>query len=203
MNYLKFKPRDMTNFIKPLFLLIAFNLLITSSLIAQESKADSTSERDPKKYYLQLNSAIKDSKGPDKADETLVVKGAVIKVLNNNNYLVASYFTDKKGKVSFQLPLDKKFKIVIQKKGYVSKIVEVNSVVPKDVNNAFIFGADVALFEEVKNLNTDVLLKPVAIIMYDKLSGEFNYDQVYTHKVNGELKKMYKEYYSLKKGPKN
>lgn len=189
----------MTNLIKPLFLILAISLLKTSSLIAQESNADTTLERDPKKYYLQLNSLIKDSKGPDKADEKMVVKGAVIKVLNSNNYLVASYFTDKKGKASFQLPLDKKFKIIIQKKGYVSKIVEVNSAVPRDVNNAFIFGADIALFAEVKNLNTDVLLKAVARIQYDKMSKEFNYDQAYTHKVNGELKKMYKEYYALKK----
>jgi hypothetical protein len=189
----------MTNIIKPLFLLLAISLLKTSSLIAQDAKADSTLERDPKKYYLQINSLIKDSKGPDKADEKVVVKGAVIKVINSNNYLVASYFTDKKGKASFQLPLDKKFKVIIQKKGYVSKIVEINSEVPKDVNNAFIFGADVALFAEVKNLNTDVLLKPVARIKYDKMSKEFNYDIAYTHKVNGELKKMYKEYYTLKK----
>jgi hypothetical protein len=189
----------MTNFIKPLFLFIALSLLKTSSLIAQDTKADSSFARDPKKYYLQINSLIKDSKGPDKADEKVVVKGAVIKVINSNNYLVASYFTDKKGKVSFQLPLDKKFKIIIQKKGYVSKIVEVNSEVPKDVNNAFIFGVDIALFAEVKNLNTDVLLKPVAKIKYDKMSKEFNYDIAYTHKVNGELKKMYKEYYTLKK----
>lgn len=191
----------MTNFIKPLFLLIAISLLKTSSLIAQETKADTSTVqgRDPKKYYLQINSLIKDSKGPDKADEKAVVKGAVIKIINGNNYLVGSYFTDKKGKVSFQLPLDKKFKVIIQKKGYVSKIVEINTDVPKDVNNAFIFGVDVALFEEVKNLNTDVLLKPVAKIKYDKMSKEFNYDQVYTHKVNGELKKMYKEYYTLKK----
>ena len=189
----------MTKIIKPLFLLIAISLLKTSSLIAQEAKADSTLARDPKKYYLQINSLIKDSKGPDKADEKVVVKGAVIKIINNNNYLVASYFTDKKGKASFQLPLDKKFKIIIQKKGYVSKIVEVNSEVPKEVNNAFIFGVDVALFAEVKNLNTDVLLKPVAKVRFDKMSKEFNYDVAYTHKVNGELKKMYKEYYSIKK----
>jgi hypothetical protein len=190
----------MTKFIKPLFLLIAISLLKTSSLIAQNApSADSSQARDPKKYYLQINSLIKDSKGPDKADEKVVVKGAVIKVINSNNYLIGSYFTDKKGKSSFQLPLDKKFKIIIQKKGYVSKIVEVNTEVPKDVNNAFIFGVDVALFAEVKNLNTDVLLKPVAKIKYDKMSKEFNYDVAYTHKVNGELKKMYKEYYTLKK----
>jgi hypothetical protein len=189
----------MTKFIKPLFLLLAISLLKTSSLIAQEAKTDSTLERDPKKYYLQINSLIKDSKGPDKADEKVVVKGAVIKIISSSNYLVASYFTDKKGKASFKLPLDKKFKIIIQKKGYVSKIVEIDAEVPKDLNNAFIFGVDVALFAEVKNLNTDVLLKPVAKIRYDKMSKEFNYDVAYTHKVNGELKKMYKEYYSLKK----
>jgi hypothetical protein len=189
----------MTKIIKPLFLLIAISLLKTSSLIAQEAKTDSSLSRDPKKYYLQINSLVKESKGPDKSDEKVVVKGAVIKVISNSNYLVASYFTDKKGKASFQLPLNKKFKIIIQKKGYVSKIVEVNAEVPNDVNNTFIFGVDISLFAEVQNLNTDVLLKPVAKIRYDKMNQDFNYDAAYTHKVNGELKSMYKEYYGLKK----
>jgi hypothetical protein len=77
--------------------------------------------------------------------------------------------------------------------------VEVNTNVPKEINNAYIFGVDVALFAEVPNLNTDVLLQPVAKIKYDKMAKDFNYDAAYTHKVNGELKKMYKEYYTLKK----
>lgn len=191
----------MTKLTRSLFFLFAFSIAHFGNVFAQEG-ADSTQTRDPKKYYLQINSVIKDSKGPDKADEKLVVKGAIIKVINSNNYLIASYFTDKKGKVSFQLPLDKKYKLIIQKKGYVTKIVEVNATVPKDVNNAYIFGVDVALFAEVKNLNTDILLKPVAKVQYDKMSKEFNYDVAYTHKINGELKKMYKEYYTLKKEAK-
>ncbi len=179
--------------------IIAIGFSNLGNLFAQETHSDTTETRDPKKYYLKINGVIKDSKGPDKADEKVVVKGAIIKIINSNNYLVASYFTDKKGKLSFQLPLDKKFKVIIQKKGYVSKIVEINTMLPKDVNNAFVFTVDVALFAEVKNLNTDVLLKPIARIQYDKMSKDFNYDIAYTHKINGELKKMYKEYYTLKK----
>jgi hypothetical protein len=178
--------------------LIIMLMIVNTSLLKAQG-ADTNLLRDPKKYYLQINSLIKDSKGPDKADEKLIVKGAIIKVINSNNYLIGSYFTDKKGKATFQLPLDKKFKIIFQKKGYVSKIVEVNTNVPKEINNAYIFGVDVALFAEVPNLNTDVLLQPVAKIKYDKMAKDFNYDAAYTHKVNGELKKMYKEYYTLKK----
>jgi hypothetical protein len=189
----------MINYTKKSLLLLALLVIKTSILSAQ---ADTSLLRDPKKYYLQINSLIKDSKGPDKADEKLIVKGAIIKIINSNNYLVGSYFTDKKGKATFQLPLDKKFKIIFQKKGYVSKIVEVNTQIPKEVNNAYIFGVDVALFAEVPNLNTDVLLQPVAKIKFDKMAKDFNYDAAYTHKVNGELKKMYKEYYTLKKNNK-
>lgn len=172
-------------------------LFIMSAVIAKSS--DTTQTRDPEKSYLQINAIIRDSKGPDKADEKEVVSGAIIKVLNSNNYLVASYFADKKGKISFRLPFDKKFRVIIQKKDYVAKIVEIDTNVPVDDNNAYIFGVDVALFAIVPNLNTDVLLKPVARIQYDKMGKEFNYDVSYTHKINGELKKMYKEYYSLLK----
>jgi hypothetical protein len=45
-------------------------------------------------------------------------------------------------------------------------------------------------------------LQPVAKIKFDKMAKDFNYDAAYTHKVNGELKKMYKEYYTLKKNNK-
>jgi hypothetical protein len=154
--------------------------------------------RDPKKYYLKINAIIRDSKGPDKADEK-TIKGVIIKVLNENDYLVASYFTDKKGKTNFSLPLDKKFKVLITKKGYVTKIVEINTAVPKEVNAAFIFPVDVAIFAEVKNLNTAVLNKPIAKVQFNNMQKEFVYDITYTHKINGELKKMYKEFYQLKK----
>ncbi len=161
------------------------------------SSTDSVT-RDPKKYYLKINAIIRDSKGPDKADEK-TIKGVIIKVLNENDYLVASYFTDKKGKTNFSLPLDKKFKVLITKKGYVTKIVEINTAVPKEVNAAFIFPVDVAIFAEVKNLNTAVLNKPIAKVQFNNMQKEFVYDITYTHKINGELKKMYKEFYQLKK----
>lgn len=189
----------MINLLKPLFFSILFYVASLGNTYALTPDNDSSLVRDPKKFYLEINSKVRDSKGPDKADEKLVVKGAVIKVINSNNYLIASYFTDKKGNASFKLPLDNKYKLIIQKKGYVSKIVEVNTSLPKEINNAFIFGVDIALFAEVKDLNTEVLQKPIAKIHFDKMSKQFNYDVAYTHKVNGDLKKMYKEYYDLKK----
>jgi hypothetical protein len=163
-----------------------------------EEQAD-TAARDAKKYYLQINALIRDSKGPDKADEKKTIKGVIIKVLNENNYLIASHFTDKKGKVSFKLSLDKKYTLLIGKKGYVQKIVEIDAFVPKELNLAFIFPVDVALFAEVPKLNTSALNKPIAKVKFNSMQREFVYDIIYTNKVNGELKKMYKEYYALKR----
>ncbi len=179
--------------------LLTFIYGINSYSFASVSDSTSVGGRDPKKFYLQIDAKINDSKGPEKADEKEVIKGAVIKVMNDNNYLVASYFSDKKGKVTFQLPLDKKYKVIICKKGYVTKIVDIDSTVPKEINNAYVFKADVAIFAEVPKLNTDVLLKPISRIRFDKMKQDFDYDQAYTHKINTELKKMYKEYYTLKK----
>jgi hypothetical protein len=199
------KRMNSTLFLKKftLFSVVLLALLFSSqkSMAALELNIASSTDsvtRDPKKYYLKINAIIRDSKGPDKADEK-TIKGVIIKVLNENDYLVASYFTDKKGKTNFSLPLDKKFKVLITKKGYVTKIVEINTAVPKEVNAAFIFPVDVAIFAEVKNLNTGVLNKPIAKVQFNNMQKEFVYDITYTHKINGELKKMYKEFYQLKK----
>jgi hypothetical protein len=197
-------PKNLINKISLIFaVLVGLSLSAKDSFASSELEiltmdADSASTRDPKKYYLKINAIIRDSKGPDKADEK-TIKGVIIKVLNENDYLVASYFTDKKGKTNFTLPLDKKFKILITKKGYTSKIVEINTTVPKEINAAFIFPVDIAIFQDVKNLNTAVLNKPIAKVQFNTMQKDFNYDITYTHKVNGELKKMFKEYYQLKK----
>jgi hypothetical protein len=199
------KRMNSTLFLKKftLFSVVLLALLFSSqksmaSLDLNIASSTDSVTRDPKKYYLKINAIIRDSKGPDKADEK-TIKGVIIKVLNENDYLVASYFTDKKGKTNFSLPLDKKFKVLITKKGYVTKIVEINTAVPKEVNAAFIFPVDVAIFAEVKNLNTAVLNKPIAKVQFNNMQKEFVYDITYTHKINGELKKMYKEFYQLKK----
>ena len=91
----------MINLLKPLFFSILFYVASLGNTYALTPDNDSSLVRDPKKFYLEINSKIRDSKGPDKADEKLVVKGAVIKVINSNNYLIASYFTDKKRKCIF------------------------------------------------------------------------------------------------------
>ncbi len=168
----------------------------TEELIAFQTD---TASRDPKKYFLQIDALIRDSKGPDKADEKKTIKGVIIKVLNQNNHLIASHFTDKKGKVSFKLSLDKKYTLLIGKKGYVQKIVEIDAFVPKELNLAFVFPAEVALFAEVPKLNTSVLNKPIAKVKFNSMQREFLYDVIYTNKVNADLKKMYKEYYALKR----
>jgi len=201
---MRMNPKNLINKISLIFaVLVGLSLSAKDSFASSELEiltmdADSASTRDPKKYYLKINAIIRDSKGPDKADEK-TIKGVIIKVLNENDYLVASYFTDKKGKTNFTLPLDKKFKILITKKGYTSKIVEINTTVPKEINAAFIFPVDIAIFQDVKNLNTAVLNKPIAKVQFNTMQKDFNYDITYTHKVNGELKKMFKEYYQLKK----
>lgn len=182
---------------KTLFLLclIATQVQASDALIT----ADSAIRRDPKKNYLEMQYLVRDSKGPDKADEKKTVKGVIIKVMNEKNYLVATYFTAKNGKCEFRLPLDKKFTLLISKTGYVTKIVEVNTIVPKDVSAAFIFPADIAIFQVVEGLNTSILNKPVARVQFNTMQRDFQYDIVYTNRVNSELKKMYKEYYTLQR----
>lgn len=151
-----------------------------------------------KLHYLELRGTIRHLKGENR-DEAHILDSAVICVYNEKNTLVARYLTNRKGRCNFKLPLNRKFVVEVSKDGFVSKKVEINTKVPPEKKLAYIFPFSLDIFEEVKGLNVSVLEKPIARISYHFAITQFDYDNVYTTKINLELKKMYKEYYALQK----
>lgn len=166
---------------------------------AVTEKIDSTKTKD---YYLELKATVRQSKGEDKAAESKTLDSVLITIYNGDIPLTETW-TNKKGKCTFKLPLDKNLKIQVSKKGFVTKSIAVNTKVPVANRDVFNFSCDVDIFEEIAGLDVTVLNSPIAKITYSPSLETFQYDVNYTNKVNVELKKMYKKYYKLQEEQKD
>jgi hypothetical protein len=160
----------------------------------QQEKTDSTKQKD---YYLEIKATVRQSKGDEKGDESVALDSVLVTIFNGE-VPYSEIWTNKKGKCSFRLPLDKNLKIQVAKKGFVTKSIAVNTKIPAQQKDIFSFNCDVDIFEEIKGLDVTVLNAPIARITYSPSLNSFQYDVAYTNKVNVELKKMYKKYYHLK-----
>ena len=143
------------------------------------------------KNYVEMKGNIKLLKDKDK--EKGVLDSALVSILNEKKELVTTFYSNRKGKVDFKLPLQRKFSIEISKKGCVSK----NTKMPQNKVKNYEFSFDIGIFEEVKGLNVSVLKKPIAKINYNTFMSVFDYDYNYTGKINMEIEKMYRDYYDL------
>lgn len=150
-----------------------------------------------KGYYLEMRGNVRIQKGESK-EELKPLDSAMITIYNGA-IPYSEIFTNKKGKCSFKLPLNKVFKIEVSKNKFVTKFFEVNTKVPNDKKDEYSFVFDIDIFEEVKGLDVTVLKKPIAKVAYNLNSEGFAYDVAYTNRINLDLKKMYKNYYLLEK----
>ncbi len=149
--------------------------------------------------YLELKGNVRQSKGIEKENEKPLPVDSALITIYCGDIPWSELFTNKKGKCSFRLPLDKKFRVEVSKKGFVTKSVEVNTKIPYDNKGSYSFTFDIDIFEEVKGLDVTVLKKPVAKVSYNLIHEGFQYDAAFTNRINAELKKMYKNYYALQK----
>lgn len=163
------------------------------------SKADSAKA---KEQYLEIKATVRQSKGEEKDGESKPLDSVLVTIYNGD-IPYSELWTNKKGKCSFKLPLDKSLTIQVSKKGFVTKSISVNTKVPFDDRYAFNFSCDVDIFEEINGLDVTVLKSPIARITYSPSLATFQYDIGYTNKVNVELKKMYKKYYKLQEMKKD
>lgn len=147
------------------------------------------------KNYVEMKGNIKLLKDKDK--EKGVLDSALVSIFNEKKELVTAFYSNRKGKVDFKLPLQRKFSIEISKKRCVSKIIEINTKMPQNKVKNYEFSFDIGIFEEVKGLNVSVLKKPIAKINYNTFMSVFDYDYNYTGKINTEIEKMYSDYYDL------
>lgn len=176
------------NFTSPnlLFLLFCFSLASTSNFLSQDTLCVN------KVQFIQLNGIIKKTTVFDKAGSEPLDSAKVL-IFNENNRLVAEHTTTKKGTCKFKLPLNKKFTIAITKKGYVTKLIEVNTSTPPEKKIKYGFPFEVSIFEEVSGIDYSILTTPVAKIIFVPEENNFGYDNSKREIINSKLKKQYEE----------
>jgi hypothetical protein len=99
----------------------------------------------------------------------------------------------KEGKSKFKFVLEKNayYAIRISKKGYISKLVSINTEIVTESQDIHRFLFETNLIEEaaLKILNRDVIDFPVAIIHFDYENDCFAYNKQYTASIKKELHK--------------
>lgn len=153
-------------------------------------------------YFLELRGKIMEWKGEQRDEEKQVLDSAIVQVINQQNVVCIEGLSDSKGRLAFKLPLGRSFTISITKPGFVKKLIRVETYVPLDDRKVFTFTFNVDIFEKIEKLDVSVLDRPISRIRYRPLNKDFDYDKEYTAKVNGDLQKMYNEYYSLLRAEK-
>ncbi len=179
-------------------LMCAFDAMAQNTSTAKVRRNDSLMQNP--KYYVLLDGMVYQSAVSEKGKQK-TLDSVTIKVLNETDFTMATRYT-KKGKCGIKLPLGKKYTIEFSKKGFVSKIIEVNAIVPKYDTFVSVFPFDIDLFQEVEGLDVAVLSEPIAKITFNNFNKTFDYDYNYTVKINNNIKKLYAEYYRLQKLPK-
>lgn len=145
--------------------------------------------------YLEIQckttEPVKDKNGKVDSENVGVV---LYRVYNDDGSLYKVAFADEKGKCAFRLAFQKKYQIIISRKGYVSKILNVDTTLPKDLNTAYIFPADISMFKQLDGFNSSVFKDPVAKIVYSFKTKQFEYDELYNIKLSPSLKKANSDY---------
>ncbi len=168
----------------------------TDTIVKKQRKVDSLMLDNPK-YYLMLDGMVYQSAVSENGKQK-ALDSVMIRVLNETDFTMDKRFT-KKGRCAIKLPLGKKYTIEFSKKGYVSKIIGVNTIVPRYDTFVSVFPFDIDLFREEPELDVAVLSEPIAKINFNNFNKTFDYDYNYTVKVNNNIKKLYAEYYRLQK----
>ncbi len=193
------KKRNNYYFLKG-FLFSLFALTFSSNSFAQEGKQPPPIDSaQAATYYVEMKGTINRFVPEAEQGEKLPpLGGASVQVFyGTTEYTTA--LTTEKGKCSFKLPLNRTFKVLVSKYGYVPKFFEVNTKVPPQNLGTYTFNFDVDLFEEIKKLDVSVLKKPIAKVTFDVIYTRFQYDESYTGRINFDIKKMYKNYFLLQK----
>lgn len=181
MNYKK--SRTMKNIIYPLVIIIFLTATIKS-----EAKNG--------RPYLEMEGVVKQNLYL-KDDAETVVSGATFTILDEKKRIAAIWYSNNFGKCIFKVQLNRRFEILVSKKGYVTKKLTLNTWLPKDKAKAYVLHFDIYLFEIVQGLDVSVLKDPIAKIMFDNPTKSFIYNNSYTEKINEKLRSVYTEYYVL------
>jgi len=151
---------------------------------------------DDTKYYFEMIGKVKQNFRNHNPVENSV-DSALITISDETKQVTKTYYSDRFGKCQFKLPMNKLFEIRVSKKGYVTKIMNVDTRIPTKKLSVYTLIFDIYLFEDIKGLDVSLLKTPIAKIIFNNDSDNFVFDRLYTYNVNEKIKKIYLDYYNL------
>ncbi|MCE3225517.1 MAG: hypothetical protein K0S32_68 [Bacteroidetes bacterium] len=106
-----------------------------------------------------------------------------------NGEIVDSLTLKDKNEFKFNLKKNTVYGIRITKKGYVSRIISIDTSLPQFAKAFFRFQFDTELIETAfsKNLDQDALDFPIALISFNQQMGCFYYSEEYTSNIKRQL----------------
>lgn len=149
---------------------------------------------DDKIHYLELECEVTEPVKKYGATVTDPVPHVLFRIYDEKGRLRKPMYTNEKGKGKLRLGFNHEYRVIISSKGFSKKILKINTHLPKDLNAAYIFPADVSLFRETPDLDASLFKEPVAIITYSEKTGQFEYDEEYVNKMQPLLKKFSGDY---------
>ena len=138
-------------------------------------------------YNLELNGIILD------ADDNGL--GGVDITVHEDTIIYLSEKSNRNGKSTIKLPLNRSYIIIFSKTGYISKSITINTSLPLVKIKKYKFSYMIYLFAKVEGLNFEKLNYPVADIIFNIF--RFDYDANYTRGINKSVEKSYEQYYYL------
>lgn len=113
----------------------------------------------------------------------------VVELILNNTTIDSVLLKEGKEKFKFVLSKDKSYAIRISKRGFVSKLLSIDTRMlnEEEVIFRFEFATKLIKAEFAKKLNQDALDWPVALINFDSKHKCFSYDRRYTTQMKRNL----------------
>src|SRR6185436_8584838 len=115
------------------------------------------------------------------------LSAAQVQIIQNGSVLQTTPVKEN-GSWTVTLDLGKEYVIVYSCPGYVSKSVEINTVVPPDAADiSYVQKFNMELPEDISGLSkTDPMSKPIARWKYTPGIDDFDFDPVYTKRIKDE-----------------
>lgn len=142
---------------------------------------------------LAIDATVKDKEGGrlENAKVTLIQDGAEVNRVT----------TGKNGRFDLFLDFGHEYVIEIEKSGFVSKKLYINThnVPAEEQAWGYEFGGFIIdLFKDVPGIDYSILDKPVGKVYYDEVISNFQYDKAYTKEIQAEVKELEEKYEAKK-----
>jgi hypothetical protein len=150
------------------------------------------------KYFLEMKGTIKPAEYKD-SNVLKNIDSAEVSVINSEDKLFEKVYSNDIGECYLKIPLNEQFIVKISKKGWVTKIINIDTRLNDDKFKKYHMLFEVEMFEDINELNTPVLNHPIANVYFNEYLKKFDYGYRYTNGVNKKIEKIYLNYYNQHK----